>query len=188
MFGHTYIWNSRWMVQVSGRGLDPGFQNWSANHQPMFLNQISDFKKLSQGFQYQSTNSDSNSRPGIKIFGREFKFSVKRFRCVTGYLKFRISESLPGLNLAIISGGIGVKILEAVDWLLQILNQPSHLKSAAGTRISCSQSLEASSSFFKLSQASSRFLKQQSEPESVATEIRRQKTNHKNDAFCRISP
>ena len=89
MFGHTQIWNSRWMVQVSGRGLEPGFQNWSANHQPMFLNQISDFKKLSQGFQYQSTNSDSNSRPGIKFFGREFKFSVKRFRCVTGYLKFR---------------------------------------------------------------------------------------------------
>ena len=42
------------------------------------------------------------------------------------------------LNLAIISGGIGVKILEAVDWLLQVFNQPSHLKSAAGTRISCS--------------------------------------------------
>ena len=50
---------------------------------------------------------------------------------------WRISELLPDLNLAIISEGIGVKILEAVDWL-KVLNKPSHLKSAAGTRISCS--------------------------------------------------
>ena len=58
------------------------------------------------------------------------------------------------------------------------------LESASATRISCSQILEASSSFLKLLQASSRFFKQQPEPGSVVTEISRQKTNHKNDVFC----
>ena len=73
--------------------------------------------------------------------------------------------------------GTGVKILEVVDWL-QVLNQPSQLEPVAATRISCSQSLEASS----------RFLKQQSEPISVVPKIRQQKANHKNDVFCRVSP
>ena len=56
------------------------------------------------------------------------------------------------------------------------------LESAVAARISrCNynQSQLESWSFFKLLQASSRFLKQQAEPESVVTEIRRQKTNHK---------
>ena len=86
-----------------------------------------------------------------------------------------------------LSGGIKVKILEVVDWS-QVQNHPSQLESVAATKISRSQGLQVSSSFFKLPQASSRFLKQQPEPGSVVTEISRQKTNHKNDAFCRISP
>ena len=75
----------------------------------------------------------------------------------------------------ILSGGIRVKILEVVDWS-QVSNQSSQLESAAAIRISCSLSLEASSSFLKLLRATSRFLKQQPEPESVVTEIRWWKT------------
>ena len=89
--------------------------------------------------------------------------------------------------ISIYQGDIGVKILELVYWS-QFSNQPSQLESATATRISHSQSLEASPCFLKLLQASSRFLKQQPEPESVVTEISREKTNHKNDVFCRISP
>ena len=36
-----------------------------------------------------------------------------------------------------LSGGIGVKILEVVDWS-QISNQPSQFEGATATRISCS--------------------------------------------------
>ena len=68
------------------------------------------------------------------------------------------------------------------------------LESAVAVQIShcnqnqSSQGLEASSSFLKLLQGSSRFLKQQPEPESMVNEICWQKTNHKSDVFCRISP
>ena len=62
----------------------------------------------------------------------------------------------------------------------QVSKQLSRLQSAAATRISCSQSLEASSYFLKLFQAASRILKQQPERESVVTEIRQQKTKKKN--------
>ena len=61
-----------------------------------------------------------------------------------------------------ISGGIGVKTLEVVDWS-QVLNRG--LESAAATRISRSRA------HLKLLQASSWFLKQHPEPESVVTEI-----------------
>ena len=81
-----------------------------------------------------------------------------------------------------LSGGIGAKILEVVDWP-QVSNQASHLESAAATRISRSQRFEASSSFLKLLQASLRFLKQQAEPDSVVTKIRR-KTNHEMMYFA----
>ena len=74
-----------------------------------------------------------------------------------------------------LSVGIGIKILEVVDWS-QISNQPSQLESAAAIRISRARVLkllQASSSFLKPLQASSRLLKQQPEPVSVVTEIRR---------------
>ena len=82
------------------------------------------------------------------------------------------------VSVLVIIGGIKVKILEVVHWS-QVLNQLLHLESDASTRISRSQSLEASSSFLKLLQAFSKFLKKQPQPESVVTEIRWQKTNQK---------
>ena len=74
-----------------------------------------------------------------------------------------------------LSVGIGIKILEVVDWS-QVSNQPSQLESAAAIRINCARVLkllQASSSFLKPLQASSRFLKQQPQPASVVTGIRR---------------
>ena len=56
-------------------------------------------------------------------------------------------------TLSFLSGGIGIKSLEVVDWSrlpAKVSNQPSHLESAAATRISPRYSFKTSSSFLKL--------------------------------------